>query len=103
MEKDNVLTLIEMINDPSMTSLQDISRLSFNGFLRRAEKTLSYTDCYFLYQQAVHTSTRPVRRAEFMRGNLQLANNISLMSETASNKSMIDAASDVDRHGRTIK
>nr|WP_314266018.1 hypothetical protein [uncultured Moellerella sp.] len=103
MEKDNVLTLIEMINDPGMANLQDISRLSFNGFLRRAEKTLSYTDCYFLYQQAVHASTRPVRRAEFMRGNPQLANNISLMSGIASNKSMIDATSDVDRHGRTIK
>lgn len=84
MRNEKIRRLIKQINDPEISTLADIAKLSYPTFIRRVGKKLLLVWSHHLYQCAIHSSDEGEYRAKMLRNNPQYKNIVSLWTHPIS-------------------
>ncbi|MFA0077744.1 hypothetical protein AB4427_06250 [Vibrio artabrorum] len=74
MKNITIESLFKQINNPDISTLSDIAKLSYSTFLKRVDNKLPTKLCHYLYQHAIHSLDEGEYYATVLRYNPQIKN-----------------------------
>ncbi|MEB5890013.1 hypothetical protein [Enterobacter roggenkampii] len=84
MNRSKIKKIILKIDDPKISGLPEIAKLSYSAFLKRVGEKIHLRWAYYIYQHAIHSTEEARNRAQVLRKNPQLKNIKSLYNKPSS-------------------